>query len=204
MPLIGRSREVIVRLLLSICIARFSSHTYGQRSVTFPLLRHPGEIQADLYGSGVRGVILAHGGRFNKESWKKQAQVFANAGFLVLAIRFRGDASNPDRSPGSFGSDADNAADVLAAVSYLHRAGVKTISAVGPAWAAMPSETRMHSPNRATSPALSSSDLRAAVPRKNSPDANCSSSPVKIAALPASVCPRYQRTIKRLLNLRSS
>jgi pimeloyl-ACP methyl ester carboxylesterase len=76
-------------------------------------------------------VILAHGGAFNKESWKKQAQAFANAGFLVLAIRFRGDASNPDGSPGSFGSDADNAADVLAAVLYLHRTGAKTISAVG-------------------------------------------------------------------------
>jgi pimeloyl-ACP methyl ester carboxylesterase len=131
MRLFGRSREVIARCLLSICVACFSSHTYGQRSVTFPLLRHPGEIQADLYGSGTRGVILAHGGRFNKESWKKQAQAFANAGFLVLALRFRGDVSNPDGSPGSFGSHADNAADVLAAVSYLHRTGVTTISAVG-------------------------------------------------------------------------
>ena len=131
MRLIGRSREVILRCLLSICVACFSTHAYGQRSVTFPLQGQPVEIQADLYGSGTRAVILAHGGRFGKESWKKQAQAFASAGFLVLAIRFRGDRSNPDGSPGSFGSDADNAADVLAAVSYLHRIGAKTVSAVG-------------------------------------------------------------------------
>jgi pimeloyl-ACP methyl ester carboxylesterase len=131
MRLIGRSREVILRYLLCICVACFSSHAYGQRPVTFPLQRGPAEIQADLYGSGTRAVILAHGGRFGKESWKKQAQAFANAGFLVLAIRFRGDRLNPDGSPGSFGSNADNAADVLAAVSYLHRIGAKTVSAVG-------------------------------------------------------------------------
>ncbi|HEY1965268.1 MAG TPA: hypothetical protein VGG59_10075 [Acidobacteriaceae bacterium] len=130
MRLIG-SPEVILRYLLSICVVCFSSHAYGQRSVTFPLQGQPGEIQADLYGSGTRAVILAHGGRFGKESWKKQAQAFANAGFLVLAIRFRGDRPNPDGSPGSFGSAADNAADVLAAVSYLHRTGAKTVSAVG-------------------------------------------------------------------------
>lgn len=131
MRLIGRSREVILRYLLSTCVACFSSHASGQRPVTFPLPGQPGEVQADLYGSGTRGVILAHGGRFNKESWKRQAQAFANAGFLVLAIRFRGDGSNPDGSPGSFGSTADNAADVLAAVSYLHRTGAQTVSAVG-------------------------------------------------------------------------
>lgn len=131
MRLIGRSREVILRYLLSICVACFSSHAYGQRSVTFPLPGQRGEIQADLYGSGTRGVVLAHGGSFNKESWKKQAQALANAGFLVLAIRFRGDDPSPDGSPRSFGSTADNAADVLAAVSYLHRAGAKTVSAVG-------------------------------------------------------------------------
>jgi dienelactone hydrolase len=131
MRLIGRSREVMLRYLLSICVACFSSYASGQRPVTFPLQGQPGELQADLYGSGTRGVILAHGGSFNKESWKKQAQAFANAGFLVLAIRFRGDRLNPDGSPNSFGSNADNAADVLAAVSYLHRAGAKTVSAVG-------------------------------------------------------------------------
>lgn len=121
-----------LRYLLAIFVAHFAaSHTFGQRLVTFPLQGKPVEIQADLYGSGTRGVVLAHGGSFNKESWKKQAQTLADAGFLVLAIRFRGDVSNPDGSSGSRGSTADNAADVLAAVSYLHRAGAKMVSAVG-------------------------------------------------------------------------
>lgn len=120
------------RYLLAVCIAYFAaSHTFGQRLVTFPLQGKPVEIQADLYGNGTRGVVLAHGGPFNKESWKKQAQALADSGFLVLAIRFRGDAFNPDGSPDSSGSTADNAADVLAAVSYLHRIGVKSVSAVG-------------------------------------------------------------------------
>jgi dienelactone hydrolase len=128
----GRSREVKLRYLLVVCIACFAgSHTFGQRLVTFPLQGKAVEIQADLYGSGARGVILAHGGAFHKESWKRQAQTLADAGFLVLAIRFRGDALNPNGSPGSFGSTADNAADVLAAVSYLYRVGAKTVSAVG-------------------------------------------------------------------------
>ncbi len=122
----------MLRYLLAVCLACFAgSPTLGQRLVTFPLQGKPVQIQADLYGSGTRGVVLAHGGRFNKESWKKQAQSLSDAGFLVLAIRFRGDAANPDGSPDSFGSTADNAADVLAAVSYLHRAGAKTVSAVG-------------------------------------------------------------------------
>jgi len=128
----GWSDKVKLRYLLAICIAYFAaSHGFGQRLVTFPLQGKLVEIQADLYGSGTRGVVLAHGGPFNKESWKKQAQTLADAGFLVLAIRFRGDAANPDGSPGSFGSTPDNAADVLAAVSFLHRAGAKTVSAVG-------------------------------------------------------------------------
>jgi dienelactone hydrolase len=123
---------VTLRYLLAVCIACFAtSHTLGQRLVTFPLQGKPVQIQADLYGSGTRGVVLAHGGRFHKESWKKQAETLADSGFLVLALRFRGDGPNPDGSPGSFGSTADNAADVLAAVSYLHRIGVKMVSAVG-------------------------------------------------------------------------
>ena len=40
-----------------------------------------GLIYADLYGNGERGVVLAHGGRFTKESWQPQAQLLARAGF---------------------------------------------------------------------------------------------------------------------------
>ena len=49
-----------------------------------------GLIYADLYGEGDQGVVLAHGGRFTKESWQPQAQQLARAGFHVLAFDFRG------------------------------------------------------------------------------------------------------------------
>ena len=37
-----------------------------------------GVVYADVYGTGDRGVVLAHGGRFNKESWTTQAQALAD------------------------------------------------------------------------------------------------------------------------------
>jgi pimeloyl-ACP methyl ester carboxylesterase len=88
-------------------------------------------IQADLYGSGMRGVILAHGGRFNKESWKKQAEILAGNGFTVLAINYRGDTVNSDGTPSARGSDEDNAADVMAAAAYLRTLGMKAVFAIG-------------------------------------------------------------------------
>jgi dienelactone hydrolase len=125
------SNEMKVSGIVAAIIAMAATHAICQKTVAFPLLTGHGQVQADLYGHGTRGVVLAHGGRFNKESWKKQAETLANAGFLVLSVRFRGDGLNPDGSPGDFGSDADNAADILAAVSYLHRMGAKTVSAIG-------------------------------------------------------------------------
>jgi pimeloyl-ACP methyl ester carboxylesterase len=47
-------------------------------------------LHAGQYGSGSRGVVLVHGGRFNKESWKKQAETLAQNGFYALAFDFRG------------------------------------------------------------------------------------------------------------------
>jgi hypothetical protein len=77
-PFRGWSHNVKLRYFLAICIAIFTSHAFGQRLVKFPLQDGPVEVQADLYGSGTRGVVLAHGGRFHKESWKKQAQTLAS------------------------------------------------------------------------------------------------------------------------------
>jgi pimeloyl-ACP methyl ester carboxylesterase len=74
--------------------------------------------------------VLAHGGRFNKESWAKQAQTLAAAGFQVLALDFRGYGKS--RGPGQ--SDPMSAPlhlDVLAAVRYLRKTGAKTVSVVG-------------------------------------------------------------------------
>jgi pimeloyl-ACP methyl ester carboxylesterase len=89
-----------------------------------------GTVCGDLYGSGARGVVLAHGGRFNKESWATQGRALAEAGFHVLAVdlrgygcsRGRGDAE-PMNAPLHF--------DVAAAVEYLRKAGAKTVSAIG-------------------------------------------------------------------------
>ncbi len=117
--------------LITVFLTLNAAPAFAQRPVTFPLAGHSVRLQADLYGGGTRAVVLAHGGRFHKESWKKQAETLAGAGFLVLAIRFRGDNFNRDGSPGSNGSDDRNTADVLAAVSYLRGIGAKTVSAVG-------------------------------------------------------------------------
>lgn len=97
--------------------------------VSFPT-QDGGLIYANLYGKGERGVVLAHGGRFNKESWEKQAQVLVRAGFHVLALDFRGygQSKGPgDKEP----MGAPLHLDVLAAVRYLHKAGTKTVAVVG-------------------------------------------------------------------------
>jgi pimeloyl-ACP methyl ester carboxylesterase len=101
----------------------------GQQTISFPT-QDGGQIYADLYGNATRAVVLAHGGRFNKESWRDQARALAAAGFRVLAIDFRGYGRS--RGPGQ--ADFDNAPfhnDVLAAVRYLKTQGVRTVSVVG-------------------------------------------------------------------------
>jgi dienelactone hydrolase len=97
--------------------------------VSFPT-QDGGLIYATLYGKGGRGVVLAHGGRFNKESWEKQARVLAKAGFRVLAIDFRGRGQSHG---GAQTQPRDEGAcfDVLAAIRYLRQTGAKTISVVG-------------------------------------------------------------------------
>ena len=101
----------------------------AQQSISFDT-RDGGHICADLYGKGERGVVLAHGGRFKKESWHDQATALVSAGFRVLAIDFRGTGCST--GPGL--QDFDGAAfhnDVLAAVRYLKSHGATTVSAIG-------------------------------------------------------------------------
>ena len=100
-----------------------------QKHVSFPT-EDGAVIYADLYGKGDRGIVLAHGGRFNKESWEPQAQYLAKAGFRVLAFDFRGFGQS--HGPGD--SDMYTAPmklDVLAAVRYLRKSGAKTVAVVG-------------------------------------------------------------------------
>jgi pimeloyl-ACP methyl ester carboxylesterase len=97
--------------------------------VSFPT-EDGGLIYADLYGKSDRAVVLAHGGRFTKESWQPQAQSLARASFRVLAFDFRGFG----KSHGPGDSDMFTAPmqlDVLAAVRYLRDHGARTVAVIG-------------------------------------------------------------------------
>jgi pimeloyl-ACP methyl ester carboxylesterase len=97
--------------------------------VSFPT-QDGGLVYADVYGKGERAVVLAHGGRFNKESWTPQARTLAQAGFRVLAFDFRGYGQS--RGPGAEQPmSAPLHLDVLAAVRYLRKTGATTVFAVG-------------------------------------------------------------------------
>ena len=113
-------------VLLSLAMATLAP---AQQSITFPA-EDRGRVCADLYGQGARAVVLAHGGRFNKESWRVQANALVSEGFRVLAIDFRGFGCST--GPGQ--ADFDKAPfenDVLAAVRYLKAHGAKAVSVVG-------------------------------------------------------------------------
>jgi alpha-beta hydrolase superfamily lysophospholipase len=101
----------------------------AQQTVSFPT-DDGGQICADLYGQAANAVVLAHGGQFNKESWRSQASALASKGFQVLAIDFRGFGCS--KGPGQ--QDFDTAPfekDVLAAVRYLKAHGAKKVSVIG-------------------------------------------------------------------------
>jgi pimeloyl-ACP methyl ester carboxylesterase len=97
--------------------------------VSFPT-RDGGVVHADLYGTGDRGVVLAHGARFDKASWKDQATRLASAGFRVAAIDFRG-YGHSRGGPQSKAPGDDMYLDVLAAVDYLRSHGAKTVAVIG-------------------------------------------------------------------------
>ena len=89
-------------------------------------------IQGDVYGTGDRAVVLAHGGRFDKSSWQKQARVLADAGFRVLAIDFRAAVqARSGTEPPCLYDETCLSVDVLAAVRYLEGQGAKSVSIVG-------------------------------------------------------------------------
>jgi len=102
-----------------------TSAAAAQERVSFPST-DGGVVVADLYGTAGKGVVLAHGSMFNKESWAKQASELVKAGFRVLAIDFRGYGES---KAGTEGKALYN--DVLGAVRYLHSSGVKSVSVVG-------------------------------------------------------------------------
>jgi pimeloyl-ACP methyl ester carboxylesterase len=121
--------RTFVTLLSIFAALTFMSPAAAQERVSFAT-QDGGTIYADLYGKGERGVVLAHGGRFNKESWAQQARILATAGYYVLAFDFRGYGQS--RGPGQ--ADLFSAPlylDVLAAVHYLRKNGAKWVAVVG-------------------------------------------------------------------------
>jgi len=123
-----------MRAMLRLCLLALT--TFGAQSSpspSFSLVSFPtddgGTVYAHDYGKGDRAVLLAHGGRFNKESWAPQANVLVDAGFRVLAIDFRGYGQS--QGPGQ--QDVFSAPlykDVLAGVRYLRKHGARTVSIV--------------------------------------------------------------------------
>jgi pimeloyl-ACP methyl ester carboxylesterase len=101
----------------------------AQQNISFPT-QDGGRIYASLYGKGDRAVVLAHGGRFNKESWDQQAKVLAAAGFCALAIDFRGEGQSQGGIKGP-ASEEGRHLDILGAVDYLRKTGAKSVSVVG-------------------------------------------------------------------------
>lgn len=130
----ARAVNMIMRLSLvtTITLGLFapSEQAVGQEAEDFRKVAFDssdgGRIQANLYGSGDHGVVLAHGAIFDKESWSKQSKQLAEEGFRVLAIDFRGYGK-------STAGSQRNALhlDVLAAVRYLTEHGAKRVSVVG-------------------------------------------------------------------------
>jgi dienelactone hydrolase len=125
--LLQNSRSALV--VAGLICSSFVTDASGQELVSFPTA-DGGRIYGAVYGHGTKGVVLAHGGRFNKESWDEQARTLADAGFLVLALDFRGYG----KSSGPGESDplaAPLYLDVLGAVQYLRAAGVDSVGIVG-------------------------------------------------------------------------
>jgi len=118
-----------MRLHLLILILFVAFTAGAQEPTSFPT-SDGGLIHAHLYRAGEHGVVLVHGGRFNKESWEKQARALTNAGFTTLAIDLRGYGKS--KGPGD--TDIFTAplhTDVLAAFNYLHNHGSKKVSLLG-------------------------------------------------------------------------
>jgi pimeloyl-ACP methyl ester carboxylesterase len=118
-----------MRVVIAVAAALLAAPAVGPEAVSFET-QDGWTIHADLYGTGDRAVVLAHGGRLTKASWEKQAPALVKAGFRVLAIDLRGfglSKDGPESARAGFGSPLD----VLAAVRYLKKSGVRTVSVVG-------------------------------------------------------------------------
>lgn len=120
----------IIAFLAGVVFVCGTARTLAQERISFST-QDGGLIYADLYGAGDRGVVLAHGGQFNKESWREQALTLTKSGFRVLAIDFRGYGQSRAGAQTRQPDEDARRLDVLAAIDYLRRTGSSTISLVG-------------------------------------------------------------------------
>lgn len=116
-------------LRLTLGVLTMTTLFAGPQEVSFPA-QDGGVVYADLYGAGDRGVVLAHGMKFDKASWKEQATQLAKAGFRVAAIDFRGYGKSHG-GPKSPSPRDEMYLDVLAAADYLRGHGAKTVAVIG-------------------------------------------------------------------------
>lgn len=114
-------------MTLALCVMTVSAAAaQSPKEVSFPTA-DGGIVDADLYGKGTRGVVLAHGAIFNKESWAPLARRIADLGYFALAIDFRGYGKSKAGSD-VYGLDQD----VLAAVRWLHdKQEAESVSVIG-------------------------------------------------------------------------
>ena len=124
-------------LLIPAMLASFLlGNATAQTTVSFPT-EDGGIVYADVYGKGDKGIVLAHGGQFNKASWERQARTLVTAKFRVLALDFRGYGKS--RGPGdSDPMDAPLHLDVLAAVPPCWRGLVRRSQQARPSRRATP------------------------------------------------------------------
>src|SRR5258708_5807397 len=113
-------------LLNSVLLAMLAAA--APEEVSFPA-KDGGTVFADIYGSGDRGVVLAHGARFDKASWKDQATRLASSGFRVAAIDFRSYGKSKP-GPNSKTPSEELYLDVLAAAQYLRAHGARTVAVI--------------------------------------------------------------------------
>jgi pimeloyl-ACP methyl ester carboxylesterase len=118
---------MIIRLILGVLT--MAALFAASDEVSFPT-EDGGVVYADLYGAGDLGVVLAHGMKFDKASWKEQAVQLANAGYRVAAIDFRGYGKSHG-GPKSQSPRDEMYLDVLAAATYLRGHGAKTVAVIG-------------------------------------------------------------------------
>jgi pimeloyl-ACP methyl ester carboxylesterase len=114
----------VIPFLVSLVLGTGALMGQPPDEVSFPAA-DGGEVFAHLYRAGSHGVVLAHGGVFNKESWADLAGRLQEAGLTVLAIDFRGYGKSgpPERS------GFEN--DLLGALAFLQESGVERTSLVG-------------------------------------------------------------------------